>query len=210
MGKAKNGILGALTGKVNNLVYYQNGGQNIVRVLGTRKTPITKAERLNMGKMTLLMEVFKNIKPFLKAGFGVAAQGTKLNYHNVATSINRRSLQNLNGNLQGLDYEHLVLSAGDAEPVEAPKVEAAPTGLRYSWDWNPDDYNTGEDQAMMMAYLPDQNAAIYEIAGAKRKQLEDIVFMPPSYLQERLELFIAFITNDRTKVSNSMYLGRIN
>ncbi len=210
MGKAKNGILGALSGKVNNLVYYQNGDQNIVRVLGTRKTPITKAEKMNMGKMTLLMEVFKNIKPFLKAGFGLAAAGTNLNYHNVATSINRKSLQKLNGNLQDLDYEHLVLSTGEAKPAESAAVQADHAGIRYSWDWNPDDYTSAEDQVMMMAYLPDQNAAIYDIAGAKRRHLEDYLFMPASYLQERLELFVAFITNDRSKVSNSMYLGRIN
>lgn len=210
MGKAKDGVSGAVNGKVGKAIWYKLGDQNIVRGLSTRDKPLTPAEKVNTGKMKLLMEVFKSIKPFLKAGFGIAAQGTSLNYHNVATSINRNSLQRLDGNLQDLDYNHLVLSTGSAVPAIEPIVTAVTGGLKYSWDWNPRDYKSGEDQVMMMAYMPDENAAAYEIAGAKRKYKEDFLFMPPSYLQQRLELFIAFIKNDRTMVSNSMYLGRIN
>lgn len=210
MGISNNGILGAAKGKVNNLVFYQLGSKNIIRVIGERKSPLTAGEKHNMGKMRILMSLFSSIKPFLKAGFSSATLGTALNYHNLATSVNRKNLIGLAEGLQQLRYDSLLLSMGDAVLPEMPDVAIEAAGLRFSWSWDTDDFGTGEDQVMMMAYLPDQNTSIFETAGAKRSRGEDFLTLPPSYLRERLEVFIAFISKDRSRVSNSIYLGRIN
>ena len=210
MGITKNGVLGTATGKLKHLVYYELGCKNIVRVIGERSSPPTVGEQRNTGKMKTLMALFSSIKPFIRAGFSSAAYSTALNYHNLATSINRRNLVGLDEGLQQLDYETLQLSQGNAALPDTPAVKAETAGLRFNWSWNTEDFEAAEDQVMMMAYLPDQNTSVFETAGAKRLKAEDFLPMQPSYLMERLELFIAFISKDRTRVSNSMYLGRIN
>jgi hypothetical protein len=46
---------------------------------------------------------------------------------------------------------------------------------------------------MMMAYFP-----------------EDLLPLPTSILDKRMELYMAFIADDRLSVSDSVYLGRLN
>lgn len=210
MGITKDGVLGTATGKLKYLVYYKLGCRNVVRMIGERTSPPTPGEKSNTEKMKTLMALFRNIKPFLKAGFSRAADGKGLNYHNLATSINRLNLIGLADGLQQLHYDTLQLSIGDALAPEAPVVSAEASGLRFNWSCNPQDFEAAEDQVMLMAYLPDQNTAVFETAGAKRSQSGDFLPMQPSYLLERLEVFISFISKDRSRVSNSLYLGRIN
>ena len=210
MGISKNGILGPASGKVGPAVWYFDGVRNVVRSKSKREAPPTMAELKNRVKMKTLMDLFSTIKPYLKAGFSVEANGLGLNYHNVATSCNRLRISGLQGGLQELDYENVQLSKGSAAVAEDAKVILEPNGLRFSWLWQPDDFGSAEDQVMMMAYLPDQNTSLYETAGAKRNHLEDFLPMPQSYLQERIEVYISFTSKDRSRVSDSLYLGRIN
>jgi hypothetical protein len=210
MGLTKNGVLGTTTGKLKYLVYYELGCKNVVRVIGERTSPPTAGEKLNMGKMRTLMALFSSIKPFLRAGFSSAAHGTAMNYHNLATSINRLNLVGLAEGIPQLEFNTLQLSMGNALMPQAPAVTAEAGELRFSWSWDQEDFEAAEDQVMLMAYLPDQNTSVFETAGAKRSKAEDFLAMQPSYLMERLEVFISFIFKDRSRVSNSMYLGRIN
>jgi hypothetical protein len=69
MGQARNGVLGPVTRKVSNLIWYKLQDKNVVRVAGKRYALITKGEQLNNSKMKVLMEFFKSIKPFLNARF---------------------------------------------------------------------------------------------------------------------------------------------
>jgi len=211
MGIAKKGILGPVSGKVGPSIWYFDGYRNVLRGLGEgRKAQATAAEIKNRQKMKTLMELFSTIKPYLKAGFSVEAKGLGLNYHNVATSCNRYRLSGLLAGLQELDYENLQLSKGTATVAEAPAVNVEANGLRFSWMWHTDDFDDAEDQVMMMAYLPDHNTSLYETAGAKRNQYEDFLLLPQAYLLERIEVYISFSSKDRSRVSDSIYLGRIN
>lgn len=210
MGTTNNGLLGPATGKLKHFVFYQLGCKSVVRTIGKRNSAATAGETRNTGKMRTLMSLFSSMKPFLKAGFSSAASGTALNYHNLATSINRLNLSGLAEGLQQLSYDKLQLSMGNAEPPEAPVVAIEAEGLRFNWNWHPEDFKAGEDQVMMMAYLPDQNSSVFETAGAKRRKGEDFLPLHPLYLAERMEVYISFVSSDRMGASNSIYLGRIN
>lgn len=210
MGKVKHGMFGPVTGKVRNLVYYQRGEENLVRIKGTRDAPLTAEELVNTGKMTGLMKFFKYIKPFLEAGFSNSVKGTNWNYHNMATSYNKVHVDGLTDGLAHLDYASVLLSMGPGlAPQDASFVLDDHT-VRFTWEWDPAEWEAGSDQVMMMAYLPDKNYAVYETAGAKRSAGEDQLQMDPSHRQERMEIFISFVSKNRDTVSNSVYLGRIN
>jgi hypothetical protein len=63
---------------------------------------------------------------------------------------------------------------------------------------------------MMMAYFPEEESAFYQTSGARRIAGQDLLPLPASVLDKRMELYIAFVADDRLSVSDSVYLGRIN
>lgn len=211
MGKATKGILGAVSGKVGNLIFYNLNGTDCVRTSGTRHAPLTAGERLNLSKITLLMGVFKRIKPFLKMGFGPAASGTNQNYHNVATAYNRRQAIRIVSDKAEIDYPKLVLSIGDAAPPRDLAIALSPGALTFSWAFDQlKDWTSRSDQVMMMALFPDDDCAIYEQAGAKSSAGKDVLQLPTNYHLRHMEVYISFISSDRQTICRSIYLGRFN
>jgi hypothetical protein len=211
MGKATKGILGAVSGKVGNLIFYNLNGTDCVRTIGTRHAALTSGERLNLRKISLLMGVFKRIKPFLKMGFGPAASGTNQNYHNVATAYNRTHAIRVVADKAEIDYAKLVLSIGDAPPPRDSAINLSPGALTFTWAFDLlKDWASRSDQVMMMAMFPDDDLAIYEQAGAKRSAGIDVLQLPMNYHQRHIEVYISFISSDRQSVCRSIYLGSFN
>jgi hypothetical protein len=211
MGKANYGILGPVSGKVGNLVFYVSQGSACVRTAGKRYAPLTPAELINTRKMAVLMNFFKPIKPFIKLGFGTDLAHSKLNYHNAATSYNKKNAFNLIDDLPELAYDRLRVSSGTGLAAEQPLVLLTESELQFSWAHDQGkNWNAGSDQVMMMAIFPDENLAVYDSAGAKRKTGFDSLHLNSSLVGKRMELYISFIAQDRHSVSNSFYLGRLD
>jgi hypothetical protein len=211
MGKAKNGILGPVSGKVGNVIFYVLNGEACMRTLGTRQAPLTPDELVSTSKMTSVMNFFKPIKPFIKLGFGTGLQHSNHNYHNAATSYNRRYAVTLIDGKPEIAFDRARVSSGTGLEPEQPRVELIENDLHFSWAHREDlDWEAGADQVMMMAYFPEDNLAIYETAGAKRKTGQDTLSLHSFLSTKRMELYISFITQDRKNVSNSVYLGRLN
>jgi hypothetical protein len=211
MGKANNGILGAVSGKVGNLIFYVLNGMPCVRTVGTRTAALTEGERLNTSKMAVLMNLFKYMKPFLKLGFSTHLSHGHHNYHNAATSYNRKNAVFVINGRAEIAFEHLRLTSGNAMEAQRPAVELIGNNLEFNWSYDEiESWSAGSDQVMLMAWFPDDSFAIYETAGAKRRSLTETLQIPQSYLEKRMELYISFISNDRQSVAKSIYLGRLN
>ena len=211
MAKANNGILGAVRGKVGNLIFYIQAGEACVRIAGKRRAALTPAERINTEKFALLMNLFRPMKPFLKLGFSSPDRSSKQNYHNRATAFNRKHAVKLVNGRPEIAFEKVLLAQGTglrATDAEASLVAGA---LQFTWSYDPEaDWEAGADQAMFMAYFPESDYAVYELAGAKRATCADVLQLPNSLLTQRMELYIAFASTDRERIADSVYLGRIN
>jgi hypothetical protein len=211
MGKARNGIFGAVNGKVGNLVFYKLHGEDVVRQLGERTGKLSAAQQANCSKMALIVSLFSKIKPFLKVGFGIEARGTNKNYHNLATAYNKANAFEMQEGKPVLKYEQLLLSYGDLKPPRAATLEVLNGGIRFSWAYEEqEDWASRNDQVMMMAYFPDDNEASFSISGARRSKQSDLLDIHSSYSEKRTELYISFVSDDRGSVATSIYLGRIN
>ena len=102
----------------------------------------------------------------------------------------------------------MVLSRGDLkQPINA-RVERADGGIKFSWDVNKEDkYN--QDQAMLMVYFPNDHSAV-SVGGNTRRDIgTELVPIDLQRLQKKMETFICFVSNDRKKFSNSLYVGSI-
>jgi hypothetical protein len=211
MAKAKNGINGAITGRVGNLVFYELNGENVVRGIGVRTAKLSVAQTANCNNMLALMRFFKTTKAFLRVGFAKEAKGTTRNFHNIATAYNKMHALIQQDGKPAIDYSKVLLSRGTALEPENAMVEATEIGLKFSWDFDETaNWSSKNDQVMLMAYFPEVDEAIYVTHGARREALEDTLKIHTSYLTKRMEVYISFVSDGRENVSSSVYLGRIN
>jgi hypothetical protein len=211
MGKAKNGILGAVSGKVNKLVWYTLNGEDVVRSAGRRSAKLSDAQLANCSKMSLIVDFFSSFKPFLKAGFSSAARGTNQNYYNLATSYNKLHAIKIVDGIPVVDYKSILLSRGNGLAPENPTVNPTDEGLEFQWDYKENQHwDSRADQVMMMAFFPEQNESVFVVNGAKRSAGNDILELHPVYRSQPMEIYMAFISDDRQDVSTSLYMGRIN
>lgn len=211
MGKAKYGVYGPITGKLSNLVWFSRYGRDYVRTKGVRTAPLSATQKTNCRDMAVLMDFFKNMKPFLKAGFGHLAAGTTLNYHNLATACNKTQAIKHEGDHSLIDFEAVLLSDGGSLEPQDPTVLLTEHGLEFTWTYDEvADWASKTDQVMLMAYFPESNEAVYTTSGAKRSEMREVLALPSSLKTKHMEVYIAFQNDERTDASRSMYLGKLN
>ena len=205
-----NGATGAPNGKISKLVFYQLNGQEVIRGIGDKKKIKSTKVLAQNQSIKILMQFFNKIKPFLKAGFKNEASGTIYNYHNLATAYNRKHAIAFEGEQPVLMFDKVLLSRGTAALPRNPAVEMAFEGLRFNWDIQPDlSWEVNQDQVMLLAWFPELNETLFTTAGALRSSGTDLLELSPAYRNQQAETYIAFVSQDRESVSNSIYLGTI-
>lgn len=209
MGKMPNGILGPVIGSIGNVTSYILNGQNVSRIKDRKITHFSDNQLANQQRMTLINEFFYFMGGFLKIGFGLAAQGTTKNYHNLATAYNKKNVFTGEYPNQEIDYSKVLLSIGSLSEAEKPTVEAVPQGLKFSWNLAGIDLQSGQDQVMMLAFGAISKKVQIILYGPKRSEGVALLELSPMMMQEPLETYISFISPDRLEVANSIYTGRV-
>lgn len=201
---------GALNGKVGKTVTYLLDGVQVTRSIGVNtKEPTTG--QLGVRQRTQVINAFlKQIADFIGVGFEFRAKKANKKSYAMAFGYNWEfGLKGTYPNIE-VDYEHLRVADGLMPMVEGVELGAEKDGLRYSW---PSSANTSgmhwSDQVMMLAYFPDLNKAFHCTAGATRNV--GTAVLPIHYDKKELvaETYLAFISNDRKKISNSIYTGQV-
>lgn len=207
MARLKNGINGPFKGKVGSVVGSSRNDTNYIKGLSERTAPFTTGELKNQGKFALAQSWLKPLTTYVRAGFkdyNKTAKGFV-----AAKSFLMRNAIRLEGDTYVVDPSLMQVSFGDLPLADELAVELIPgNGLKFSWnpewltDTNPD------DQVMLLAYNTAYQEAYYTITGQFRKTGWDLLSLPTdkgvSY-----EVYIAFVSSDRTRQSHSAYLGKI-
>lgn len=211
MAKAPDGILGPAYGSLGNFTFYKLNGQSIVRKKGTFTDKPTAAQLSARGSMKIMMNFLTRIKPFLKMGYINLSRGTLKSYFNMAMSYNLKHAIKPEADCYVIDYAKVMLSEGSIALVDEAEVTLSAVGLTFNWQADSTlNWTSQNDQAMMMAYFPEEDTGIFETSGAKKVVGQGVLPIPASLLVKRMEIYLAFIADDRCTVSNSQYLGRIN
>src|SRR5690606_3951713 len=90
--------------------------------------------------------------------------------------------------------------------------------LKFTWDVDPNwGYKLNRDQVMLLAYKPANDEADYLVSGARRNEgIEELKVTlrtktdSNSVKDEFVETYIAFISDDRNSISDSVYVGRVS
>jgi hypothetical protein len=226
MARAKFGTFGPLVGKMGNIICYVRLGQPVTRMASHPSTKPRSEKQLAASKAFSIVSAFVTpINPFLNMSMVQAIANTQKVARNEGMSINLRlAVDGTYPNLE-FNYSKAIVAIGKLEPATDPMVSVLnndPTlkvkHLKFTWAVNPlwtADRLT--DQVMMLAVMPEIEHVKYVTSGARRSTGEDILEILPFKLIEGIktyatfaETYIAFISDDRKSVSNSIYTGRIN
>ena len=206
MGKLINGINGPFLGKVGTGI--GSSWKGIPYIKGPYKKRTGKAsegEKGNRNKFGMaqrwlqpalhfVREGFKNYSPTVD-GFLAAKSWLLLHsFEGIQPDIS------INPALVKLSHGSLPLSAN----IHAEKKN----GSQLQFSWNPAKIEDGhpKDQVMLMAYdIYHRNATII-IPGQFRETGVDSMQLPPQEMRT-YHIYLAFVAQDRSRQSNSVYLG---
>ena len=211
MGISENGMFGANKGKVGNLVYYTRNGKNVVRTVGKNLKEPSEAQLRSRLEMKVSSTFSKLVKPFIDYGFAAHIVGKDLSQFNVCTGYTRNNA--LKGEYPDIsvDYEKVVLSEGPLMPAYQAAATIVPEGLEVSWYVAEDlPWPDNTDQVMLLAYFPETEQVIYNLFGADRTVGKSLLKISEPLLTRHFETYVAFISADRTRVSDSVYIGGFN
>lgn len=207
MATLKNGINGPFKGKVGSVVGSSRNDTDYIKGISERTAPFTKGELKNQGKFALAQSWLKPLTTYVRAGFkdyNKTAKGFV-----AAKSFLMKNAIRLEGDTYIVDPSLMQVSFGDLPLAEELMVELIPgNGLKFSWnpEWLTD--TDPDDQVMLLAYNVTGHEAYYTITGQFRKTGTDLLSLPTdqgiSY-----DVYIAFVSADRTRQSHSAYLGEI-
>jgi hypothetical protein len=220
MAKLKHGILGPLIGKIANMVGYERMGVPSIKI--KKKKTKKKAVRSDAQKaVNLRFKIAKgfasDVDEFISVGYQLDVAGTTRIPENAATS------QLINEAMIGvypeikLDYSKVKLSKGQLPAPVNAAVKLENGILKFTWDVDPDcDYKLNRDQVMLLAYKPANRNSNFLLSGARRNEGAEELKVSiratnqgSSHKDEFIEVYMAFISDDRKSISDSVYVGRV-
>ncbi|WP_316821223.1 DUF6266 family protein [Pedobacter gandavensis] len=209
MAIAANGPQGHFKGKVGNLVFYMLNGQPVVRLIGKKGKPST-LQLANYQKMSVTMNLLSHMSGFIKLGYGIQAKGTVHNAHNLATSyLKKNALKGEYPNIS-VDYGKVKLSEGSMPETPDLKIFKVAGGLEISWDPTHSQELKHNDSVMVMLCFPEKERGREYLNIARRSEGKCFLPLMEEQLKQQIEPYIAFISADGERVSDSVYLGNLN
>ncbi|WP_147679251.1 DUF6266 family protein [Algibacter pacificus] len=194
--------------KVGNIIGGSWKGINYIRIKPTSvANPRTEGQVNQRNKFTIALEYLQATKSFIKIGYKSFA--TKKTEFNAAMSYV------LNNAIAGvapdftIDYSLALLSRGDLSGVIDGSTDLSQGGeITFNWADNSDEGNaSATDKAMVLVYNPNRRDSVSILDGANRSVGSQVITIPNTYTDETVEMFMAFVSADGKKVSNSVYLG---
>lgn len=208
MGKISQGILGGLSGKVGNVIGGNWKGIDYLRIKPSEvANPRTEGQVNQRNKFTVTLEFLQPNIDFIKVGY--KGYASKKSEFNAAMSYNL--LNAITGQAPdfSVDFSEALVSRGNlGMPINGATDLTTPGQVEFTWQDNSTDGNANAtDKSMLLVYNPDKKQSAFVLEGADRSSGLDVVSIPDSFSGDEVQLFMAFITADGSRVSNSVYLG---
>ncbi|ALL07856.1 hypothetical protein AQ505_21585 [Pedobacter sp. PACM 27299] len=218
MGRVTGGAFGTFIGKVGGVVGYVRLGNPWVRNAPKKsEKPRTAKQLVVSHRFKMARKLISHTREFVDVGYKSAALGTGKTAQNVASScILQEAMAGVYPDFK-LDYSKVLLSKGNLPMAIQPTVEYVQPNLIFEWSVDPAlEYRFNRDQVMMLAYHPLRGKSFHVLSGNRRITGTDEMSLSnmPEWKKinpedDFVETYIAFISDDRMAVSDSMYLGRI-
>jgi hypothetical protein len=221
MARIFNGITGQFQGKVGTVVGATWKGIPYMRSRPKKRTAVvSKKESANRNRFAMAHKWLQPLTLFLREGFK--------GYTPTVEGFLAAKSYLLKNAFEG-EGEHLVInpakvkvSHGDLPlPENITAKVIGPNQIQFSWDTTTMPFDNRYDQAMVLAYDMEaeltrfnQKIALYELTGQFRSTGAHILNISPRDPEKEdsvgtYHCYIAFVSADRSRRSNSVYLGTV-
>lgn len=211
MGILNNGLHGPFVGRIGDIVYYMQKGKNLSRRIGINNNPPSELQLRNRLGTKMSSSFVCALKGFIETGFSIEAELMNDNAYNQAMKHNKSRI--IEGTYPALTiaYPQVMVSKGLLKPAEDWKVTQFPAGLQFVWHTDPRmAWPEAAEQAMILAYFPDENRTEYLLFGSARISGTATLELSPSLQGKYMETYLSFISADRKQVADSVYTGSFN
>lgn len=212
MAVLKSGINGHFSGKVGDVIGYQVKGRQIIRGLPRKKTgKPTKKELLNRMKFAVAQKWLSPLVKFLRIGFA-NYQPTFEGFVAAKSYLLKNAMQIDENQQFFVDPALALVSFGTQElPASANAVCSGQQEVVFTW--STEGSHPYSDSAMVLVYAPHPEPRYeklyFNTAIAKRWTGTATLKLQPNMIGRKIDVYLAFISDDRKKRSNSMYLGKL-
>lgn len=208
MGTLSKGILGGFSGTVGPVI-----GGTWKGIPYMRSRPAKRSGKFSTEQLEQQMK-FSIIVHFLQAVTGVIDVGFK-NFANGMTAFNSAFSYNIKNGITGIspdfevDYAKVLLSRGDLPNAIAPAATTTGSQVFFTWTDNSGMAKAlGTDNSILVVYCKEMGASIFTYTGPQRSAASAQLDVS-SFAHQTVETWIAFISEDGSEVSNSLYTGEL-
>ena len=204
------GIAGPFIGSAGNFTGYLLNGKNILR--GRRRS----SSKPMTGPRLAQQQKIKVCNTFTSAFRGTGFLTVTFPAHGrPGSGYNRLTSLLMNQAILGayprvsLAWESVKISQGHLAPAAYPAVAAGEDGtLHFSWtDTSGENHAAANDQAVLVAYAPGLQKAVFSMTTAHRADCYGTL-AAPHFCGHAVETWIGFVSEDRRDAANSLYTGR--
>lgn len=210
MGKINQGILGGVSGQVGNVIGGTWKGIDYLRIKPSSvANPKTEGQVDQRSKFSTVLRFLQPMTDFLRTGFKLYAH--KMTQFNAAMSYNL--FNGITGTYPNytIDYANALVSRGNLKvAADGAVTSTTPETVDITWTDNSGSGSAlATDKALIALLNPVRGEAVYTTAGPERSIGTATIPVPSEYTGEDLEAFLGFVSEDGTKVANSVYLGSV-
>lgn len=210
MATAKPDSFDGFIGKVGDTVTYFRNGKIVRRKIG-KSTKASTVHQLACRQQTPITNDFITpVNDLIKTTFKTEAQLQKKSPRDLISSYTR--IHAIKGEYpnQEIDFTKVLFSQGKMPATPGTQVSLSGEGIEFSWDPG---LITGQfrkdDQAVLVAYFPESKTAEFTVNGGPRSKGNARLDLVRNSTPTLVETYIAFLSADHKKVSNSIYTGQL-
>jgi hypothetical protein len=208
MARYINGINGPFKGKVGTVIGSSWKGVPYMKSLYDKRTiPPHEKEQQNRNKFGMAHRWLKPVTEFVRVGF--KGYSEKVEGFIAAKSWLLKNAFEGEGDNMRIDPSLAKVSHGDLHlPTNLIVQKTGPEELQITWDVPAMNYDA-YDQIMILAYDIEHGVADWKITGQFRNAGRDTLELFPSSFEMIYHIYVAFVSADRSRQSDSLYLGTI-
>jgi len=211
MAKNNHGVIGTLIGTIGPVTGFMRNGQNILRTstssIKDKRTPLQLEQRERINICTRFTRAFSGTG-FLNKSFPAYGH-TGSGYNRATSALMSRALTGVYPDMQ-LNYQQVLISKGRLPGAQSAKVvKKANNILQFSFtDNSRDGIAAPDDTAILVAYAPDLQQAIFTLNGGLRKDKKATLNVI-ALKGHTVETWIGFLSKDEQDASDSVWAGRV-
>ena len=202
------------SGKAGSVVGYYRMGKWVIRGLprfSEKNKKGSTLQNVHRNRFTRMQQFLKPLHFFTRTGFNLEARQRGNTPFNAANSYNLLHAFDENGEL---DYSKTRVSSGVLTVAGDASVTYQDGEFIFTWSDNslPDSHplvnqRSDDDQVMLLIYNIKDGMAGGLLSGARRSDCREVLKYQAEMPKEEWHAWIAFISDDRARISNSEYLG---